>query len=253
MAIGGWAEIAADLLLRNDCMCCGRVVAPAQRAGAAGDGATSASSAAGGLAGSALCVDCALELTNAPQRVATRVASVPVYACGPYGGAHRALVLAAKDHMRAPAAKVIGRVWGGAVDYLAAGGSLPHPALRPVAVIPAPTRPSSAKARGGDIVTAAARSLAGCQPGVHVAPVAELADEAPDAVGLNRLQRRASLAEHLRLRRGGVQKLREFTRSGGEALIVDDVCTTGATIAQLALALAARGVPVRAALTVCHA
>ena len=113
--------------------------------------------------------------------------------------------------------------------------------------------PSGGEGRGGDIVTAAARQLARTLPGVQVAAIAELDDHAPDAVGLSRLQRRASLAENLRLHRGDVRKLAKFSRAGGEVLILDDVCTTGATIAQLALALAARGVPVRAALTVCHA
>lgn len=239
MSAGGWIETAADLLLRNDCMCCGRVPERTSRAG--------------GVAGAALCADCALELTVAPQRIDPQVPSVPVFACGPYGGAHRAIVLAAKDHMRAPAAKVIGRVWAGAVEYLAAGGEVPHPGLCPVALVPAPTRRAAVKARGGDIVTAAARELARTLPGTQVAPIAKLDDHAPDAVGLSRLQRRASLAENLRLRRGDVQKLAQFSRAGGEVLIVDDVCTTGATIAQLALALAARGVPVRAALTVCQA
>ena len=210
-------------------------------------------SRAGGLAGAALWADCALELTVAPQRIDPQVPSVPVFACGPYGGAHRAIVLAAKDHMRAPATKVIGRVWAGAVEYLAAGGELPHPGLCPVALVPAPTRRAAAKTRGGDIVTAAARELARALPGAQVAAIAELDDRAPDAVGLSRLQRRASLAENLRLRRGDVRKLAEFNRAGGEVLILDDVCTTGATIAQLTLALAARGVRVRAALTVCHA
>ena len=239
MSAGAWVETAADLLLRNDCMCCGRVAERASRAG--------------GLAGAALCADCALELTVAPQRIDPQVPSVPVFACGPYGGAHRAIVLAAKDHMRAPATKVIGRVWAGAVEYLAAGGELPHPGLRPVVLVPAPTRRAAAKARGGDIVTAAARELARALPGAQVAAIAELDDCAPDAVGLSRLQRRASLAENLRLHRGDVRKLAKFSRAGGEVLIVDDVCTTGATIAQLALALAVRGVPVRAALTACHA
>lgn len=58
-----WGAEALGLVLRTDCVCCGRVIANA---------------------------------------------GLPTFASGPYGGAHRALVLAAKDHVRAAAAQIMG-------------------------------------------------------------------------------------------------------------------------------------------------
>ena len=50
----------------------------------------------------------ALELDRPPERINPKTEVLPTFASGPYGGAHRALVLAAKDHVRAAAAQIMG-------------------------------------------------------------------------------------------------------------------------------------------------
>lgn len=225
-----WGAEALGLVLRTDCVCCGRVIANA---------------------GLPICRSCALELDRPPERINPKTEVLPTFASGPYGGAHRALVLAAKDHVRAAAAQIMGRVWAASWEFLAAGGHLPSPQLSRCVLVPAPTRPTAIKQRGGDIVTVAAQHATREFPLATVLPVATISDAAPDSVGLGR--RRQSLARYLRMDIGRVGVLKKYAEDGCAVIIVDDVMTTGATVSQLALALASRGISVTGALALCHA
>ena len=120
-------------------------------------------------------------------------------------------------------------------------------------LVPAPTRPTAIKQRGGDIVTVAAQHAIREVPLATVLPVATISDAAPDSVGLGRMQRRQSLARYLRMDIGRVGVLKKYAEDGCAVIIVDDVMTTGATVSQLALALASRGISVTGALALCHA
>lgn len=195
----------AELVFRNDCICCGRLTDFA---------APNGLDRAGGLAGQALCVDCAIELGRAPERCDPRISVLPTFSCGPYGGAHRALVLAAKDHLCTSALSVMAAVWQASWEYLAAGGVLPSPQLSPVVLVPAPTRPSAAAARGGDIVTRAAELLASWYQRVGVLPVAYIENSAPDSVGLSFVQRRQLLTDDVNFAEAGVGVLKNLPTAG---------------------------------------
>ncbi|MBC2682097.1 ComF family protein [Corynebacterium anserum] len=241
---GEYLSAAMGLLWRGDCICCGRVV------GFYDGGET--------LAGTAvrnqLCQRCGMDLQVPWRRVSPPVSVVPVFAAGYYGGAHRALVLALKEHLRPAAISVAGRVVESGIVHVAGLGLVPDPRWGCVVLLPAPCRRHSAAQRGGDVVTRMCESAARRWPGhVHVMPVAYMEDEARDSVGLGRTERRANVAAHVRVYAASVKRLRAMVRAAShpdegkgapKLLIVDDVCTTGATSAQFAMVLRAHGIAV---------
>jgi predicted amidophosphoribosyltransferase len=121
------------------------------------------------------------------------------------------------------------------------------PAPRKLCLVPAPSRPSASRVRGGPhverLAEAAASVLAARGFDVAVAPALELAGSARDAVGLGHAQRAANLAGRLRFRHAGRPP------PGFPVVVLDDVVTTGATAAACVHALAAEGIAVSAVLT----
>lgn len=225
MGIKGDLDALAGLVWRADCVCCGAVT------------------------GGQLCEACGLQLMERWQRWQPRVAVVPVFAAGVYGGARRMLILSAKERLRPAAIDVAGRVLAAGILHVSGLGLVPDPRLGRVVLVPAPTRKSAARKRGGDIVTRFCHAAAALYPGVEVHPVAWLSEASVDSVGLDRNQRRENVASSIRFDPSAVGRLRGV----GEVVIVDDVCTTGATTAQFALALTARGVRPRLALVLAGA
>lgn len=266
-----YAQEAAGLLWRADCVCCGRVVTGTHGGGgrAAVPTGMRRSSAripsvpwqpppealtAGGGSGTALCERCALRLQSPPMRVTPPTRSgLAVWACGPYGGAHRTLVLAAKERLRPDAVDIMGRVYAGAVTHLAAGGLLQDPRLGELIVLPAPTTARAARQRGGDVVTRAALAAAAGLPGLSVHPVAQMRRDARDSVGLGRGQRLDNVARSLTIDATAAAQVRARCRRGAHVLLLDDVTTTGATLSHFACALAAAGVRARAAVVIAQA
>jgi len=113
-------------------------------------------------------------------------------------------------------------------------------------LVPAPSRRSASRARGGPHVLRLARACAGGLAAagheVAVAPALRLARGARDAVGLDHVQRAANLAGRVRLDPRGLPP------PGAHVVLLDDVVTTGATAAACIGALAEGGFPVSAVL-----
>ena len=173
-----------------------------------------------GAPGEVLCARCRTELAAPPQRVSPRVESgVPVWALGPYSETRRSVILAMKERGDRTVRRWVGAVLAAAVATLTARGEVgEHPVL-----VPAPTAARSAR-RATGLPTAAVLSHA---RGVR------------DSVGLSPAARRANLAGRVRLR-GPVP--------AGELVLVDDVVTTGATLAAACAKLTVAGAQVRGAL-----
>jgi predicted amidophosphoribosyltransferase len=117
----------------------------------------------------------------------------------------------------------------------------------PAAIVPAPSRPSAARARGGDHVLRLARAVVArsgaadpddAATGPRVARALALGRRAVDAVGLDAAARADNLARHLRLRPRGLPP------PGCAVALLDDVLTTGATARAATGLLAAAGRPV---------
>jgi predicted amidophosphoribosyltransferase len=214
-AIRAVASATVDLVLPAVCAACGRPSA-------------------------AVCGGCLGELSSGPTLVAPGVAAV-----APYEGVPRELVLAFKERGRRDLGRSLGRALAAAVPRT--------PGARPASdgtwwLVPVPSRPAAARARGGPHVLALARwcaaTLAEDGGAAAVAPALRLSSRARDAVGLDRADRVRNLRGRVHLAPDGAPE------PGTPVVLLDDVVTTGATVRECSRVLAGHGVEVTAALTV---
>ncbi|MFC4084812.1 ComF family protein [Amycolatopsis samaneae] len=228
--------------------------------------------AACGVRGAPCCPECGrvwgalTEVTRLPT-----AGVVPVYALARYEGVAKRLLLAYKERGRRDLGPPLGRALAGALPSLLAacepgpasspsdgprtgkprtgnlragisGGGIPTSGISAsgVCLVPAPSRRSASRLRGGPHVRRLAEAAAGtlARRGVPavVAPALRLAGGAKDAVGLSRAQRLANLEGRLRFVPAGRPP------PGVPVVVLDDVVTSGATAAACARALRANGV-----------
>ncbi|MGW7455323.1 ComF family protein [Streptomyces sp. NPDC054787] len=240
----GWWRELAGLVLPVDCAGCGapRVL---------------------------LCAGCRAALSGAgagPVRPSPCPEGLPVVvAAAVYEGAVRALLLAHKERGALPLAGALGGALAAAVvagGMLGACGVPGAPAVpgvpavpgapavpgsagagsgrADVVLVPVPSAPRQVRARGHDparrIALAAARRLRRAGVPARVAPVLRLRRAVADQAGLGARQRRENLAGALVVRRDGAR-----LTAGARIVLVDDVITTGATLAEAARAVRAAG------------
>ncbi|GAA4542042.1 ComF family protein [Mycobacterium paraffinicum] len=187
------------------------------------------------------CDACARELAvgaDQPHVVNPRIdPQVPVFALGRYAGARRQAILALKEQGRADLVGPLAVALATGVHRLLSWGIVETP----LTVVPAPTRRSAARRRGGDPVTRLARTAVARHPAVAVAPALRMRALVRDSVGLGTAARERNVAGRVLLR---------GTPPRTEVLIVDDIVTTGATARESVRVLDAAGVRVTAVLAV---
>lgn len=204
-----------------------------------------------------LCTECRALLSGAPGRCegsAPRLdrmdgrPPVPVWALTAYTGPVRELVVAWKDRGRidltAPFAAALAAAAAEVADVLRSAqlGSVP------MLVVPAPSSGAARRRRGADLVGQLAGAVAGSLAAAGVpataAPVLIQRRGVRDQVGLGARARGGNLGGRVRWRaRAGVPV------AGTPALLVDDVLTTGATLAACEREVERAGAVVVGALT----
>lgn len=167
---------------------------------------------------------------------------VPVFALGRYAGARRQAIVAVKERGRSDLIAPLASALGVALQRLLCWQMVDLP----LTIIPAPTRRSAARRRGGDPIARIAASVAGHQCGVTVVPALRMRELTRDSVGLGSGARERNIAGRVLLRRRGLSDL----SGAGDVLVVDDVVTTGATLAESVRVLRRARMPVSAALVI---
>jgi predicted amidophosphoribosyltransferase len=209
-------DVFADLVLGGTCVGCGHPGRP-------------------------LCRACAATLPTrahpawpspAPPGLATP------WAAAPYDGVTRAMVVAHKERrvlaLRRPLARLI-----------AGGVAAAAPGRAPIVLVPVPSRPGSARARGHDptgALTRAAARLLRAQ-GYDARPVGLLVSRGgvADQAGLDAASRAANLAGSMFC---PTERLRRVAGRSMRVVVCDDVLTTGATAREAQRALEAVGLRV---------
>ncbi|GLX53506.1 hypothetical protein Shyhy01_64560 [Streptomyces hygroscopicus subsp. hygroscopicus] len=188
-----------------------------------------------------------------------------VYASAPYAGSVRALLLAHKERGALTLTGTLGTAVAGAVRAglgdpagtgasargtpstgrptgAPAGRATGTGAFGTVVLVPVPSARWAVRARGHDPVRRMALAAAGelRRTGTPARVAAVLRQRRPvaDQAGLDARRRRANLAGALEVARGGDRLL-----AGGRVVLVDDLVTTGATLAEAARALREACVP----------
>ena len=168
---------------------------------------------------------------------------VPVFALGRYAGARRQAILAMKEHGRGDLVAPLSRALAIGVHRLLVWGMVETP----LTIVPAPTRRSAARRRGGDPVTRMARmavtAIAGV-PDITVVQALRMKALTRDSVGLGIAAREHNIAGRVLLR---------GARPRTEVVLVDDIVTTGATARESVKILHAAGVRVAAVLAIAAA
>ena len=163
---------------------------------------------------------------------------VPVLSLGRYAGPRRAAVVAVKEHGRADLIQPLGGDATGLRHLLTWGVLDP-----PLTLVPAPTRRSAARRRGGDPVTRIAQAAIAGHHGLTVDQALRLKAFTRDSVGLSSAARQRNIAGRIRL----------SAPVAGPVVVVDDVVTTGATATESVRVLQTCGADVVAVLALAHA
>ena len=199
----------------------------------------------------AWCAHCA-ERLGTPAWVALP-GGPAVLTAGRYTGPLRTALLRYKERGRRDLAAPL------ALLLLPVLDAVPSERPGPAWLVPAPSRPAAARARGGDHVARLARALAATRattrppirattrPPIRVAQALALARRTRDSVGLDAAERAANLAGALRVRHAALPP------PGSRVVLLDDIVTTGATLRACRDTLAAVGVTVDAAVALCDA
>lgn len=215
-----------------------------------------------------LCVRCAQALRGSARPVRPTPSPPglpPAFAVADYAGPARRLIVAHKEHRRLELAALLGAALGEAVSgVLGSAGERSPPTstgtATAIVLVPVPSRRATVRQRGHDpllrmakvaakvaatgaatiAVDGAATGAAGARgEPLPVVPLLRHRRRVADQAGLGAAERSANLAGALEVHPRWLPDARGLT-----VVVVDDVLTTGATLAEATRALTAAGVQV---------
>ncbi len=186
--------------------------------------------------GTPWCPDCARAVAGPPRGVP---AAVALHAAAAHDGPAGRAVVAFKERGQRCLASPLAALLAGAV----VAGLTEQPGPGPVWLIPVPSRRSARRSRGFDpvalLAARAAAHLRGEGHSAHRLSALCFTGEPTDQVGLGREQRATNLAGTMALRAHGGPRGLSPALPAGRLVLVDDVTTTGATLAEGLRALGA--------------
>jgi predicted amidophosphoribosyltransferase len=195
------------------------------------------------------CAACARQLAvkaDEPHLITPRVdPGVPVLSLGRYAGARREAIVAVKEHGRADLIAPLAIALRAGLERLLTWGVV----ATSLTIVPAPTRRSAARRRGGDPVTRMARAAAAGLRDVREVDVIQalrLRALVRDSVGLSIADRQRNIA-------GRVKISKHSDVLAKDVLVVDDIVTTGATAGESVRVLRIAGAHVAGVLAIANA
>ena len=172
---------------------------------------------------------------------------VPVFSLGRYAGVRREAILAVKEHGRIDLVPILAAALNAGLTHLLEWGIV----AGPLTLVPAPTRRTTARRRGGDPVTKIA--VAAALPHGIVTPVLRTRAFTRDSVGLSAGQRQHNIAGRVVVRGRALARGPRADRACGEVVLVDDISTTGATASESVRVLQETGRRVTAVVVIANA
>ncbi|WP_265447680.1 ComF family protein [Flexivirga meconopsidis] len=202
----------------------------------------------------AVCPRCAgaVTLARAIEATATWPSPTPpgfprTWSQVPYDGPVAAMLRAFKDAGRCDLGDRLGLLLRGAIAAALGSDEPLRDALasgRPVLVVPVPTRAGSLRSRGRDPLAELTRhALAGTAPALRQVAALRAGRAGQDQAGLGADARSRNVS-------GSMVAARGSRLAGATVLVVDDIVTTGSTLAEAARSLHAAGAGAVSAATV---
>lgn len=199
-----------------------------------------------------LCGRCLAELAVPVRATMPRYGTRAVHGAGEYTGVLRDCLVAYKEKDRRDLTALLGLLLARAVlAVLEHSPPAPFPAGAPAALlVPVPATAAAVRRRGADHVAAlgahAAAVLRAEGLDVGCAPLLEVRAHR-DQVGFGSTARRRNVRGTHRARPhppAALAATRTAAAAGARIIVLDDICTTGATVAESTRALAASRIPV---------